>query len=248
MSQDGHSSSEAFGIANALDNRKAFREGLRDGIPISLGYFAVAFSLGIQMGNIDLSAFQGWLMSALVNASAGEYAALTIMAAAGTYFELFLITLVANARYMLMSASLSQRFSAQTPFIHRLLVGFAITDEIFGISISRPGYINPYYNYGAFVVASPGWSIGTALGIAIGNILPALISNALSVALFGMFLAIIIPPAKESRILGAVVAASFAASYLFSVLPFLSALSGGTRTIILTVAISAIAALPAAAR
>ena len=120
---------------------------------------------------------------------------------------------------MLMSCALSQRFAPDTPFIHRLLVGFGITDEIFGISIARPGYVNPYYSYGAFVVASPGWSIGTALGIIAGNILPMIVTNALGVALFGMFLAIIIPPARENRVVGVVVIVSFAASYLFSVLP-----------------------------
>ena len=230
-------------IFSARDNKRAFREGLHDGIPICLGYFAVAFSLGIQADAIGLSAFQGWLLSALVNASAGEYAAFTVMAAMGPYLELFIITLIANARYLLMSAALSQRFSPNTPFHHRLLVGFGITDEIFGISISRPGYINPYYNYGAFIIASPGWSIGTACGIVAGNVLPGIVTNALSVALFGMFLAIIIPPAKEDRVVGAVVLISFAASYCFSVLPAISDLSSGTRTIILTIVISAVAAM-----
>ena len=230
-------------IAHALDNRRAFRDGLRDGIPICLGYFAVSFSLGIQAGAIGLSAFQGWLMSALVNASAGEYAAMTIMATLGTYLELFIITLVANARYMLMSVALSQRFAPDTPFYHRLLMGFGITDEIFGITIARPGYINPYYSYGAFCIASPGWSIGTACGIIAGNILPAVLTNALGVALFGMFLAIIIPPAREHRVVGFVVLASFVASFAASVLPGLAALSSGTRTILLTVLISAAAAI-----
>ena len=145
MSAEKTFSSHGGTICTSLDNRQAFREGLRDGIPICLGYFAVSFSLGIQAGSIGLSTFQGWLMSALVNASAGEYAAMTVMAALGTYLELFIITLVANARYMLMSAALSQRFAPNTPFYHRLLVGFGITDEIFGITISRPGYVNPYY-------------------------------------------------------------------------------------------------------
>lgn len=229
------------------DNRRAFREGMRDGIPIMLGYFAVSFSLGIQMGTIGLSTFQGWLMSALVNASAGEYAALTVIAAMGSYLEMFIITLVANARYMLMSAALSQRFSPDTSFIHRLLVGFGITDEIFGISIARPGYINPYYSYGAFVVASPGWSIGTACGIVAGNILPEIVVSALGVALFGMFLAIIIPPAREHRAVGVVVLASFIASYAATILPVIAGWSDGTRTIILTILISAVAAVLAPA-
>ena len=96
-----------------------------------------------------------------------------------------------------MSTALTQRFDPNTPLIHRFLIGFGVTDEIFGITIARPGYINPIYNYGAFLVAIPLWSIGTSLGIIAGNFLPARVVSALSVALYGMFLAIIVPPAKK---------------------------------------------------
>lgn len=233
---------EKHGIYSYQDNLTAFREGFRDGIPISLGYFAVAFSLGIQAGAVGLDAFQGFLLSALVNASAGQYAALTVMAALGTYAEMAIITLIANARYMLMSAALSQRFSPNTPFYHRFLVAFGITDEIFGISVARPGYINPFYNYGAFLIASPGWAVGTALGIIAGDVLPQILVNALGVALFGMFLAIIIPPARSNRLIGGLVLISFAASYAATLMPWLRDLSSGTVTIILTVLISGIAA------
>ncbi|MDO4280219.1 MAG: AzlC family ABC transporter permease [Peptococcaceae bacterium] len=227
----------------ASPHAPAFREGLRDGVPIGLGYFAVAFSLGIQAASIGLGPFQGFLLSALVNASAGEYAAMTVMAALGTYLEMFIITLVANARYMLMSASLSQRFSPETPFVHRLLVGFGITDELFGITIARPGAVDPFYSYGAFTVALPGWALGTVAGIIAGDVLPEILVGALSVALFGMFLAIIIPPARKDRIVGVLVAISFAASYAASKLPVTAALSEGTRTIILTLLIAGAAAV-----
>lgn len=178
---------------NASSNTVAFRQGLHDGIPIGLGYFAVAFSLGIICRTSGLSVFQGFLTSLLNNTSAGEFAAITLIGQNASYTEIALVTLIANARYMLMSCALSQRLSTAQSFIHRLAMAFAVTDELFGIAISRPGVLNPYYYYGGMAVAIPGWSIGTACGIIAGAALPDRIVSALSVALFGMFLAIIIP-------------------------------------------------------
>ena len=224
-------------------SRKVFCDGMRDGFPIALGYFAVAFSLGIAARNAGLTPVQGFLASILNNASAGEYAAFTLIAAKATYWEVAVITLIANARYLLMSCALAQRFSPETPFFHRLLIGYDVTDELFGITIARPGYLNPYYTYGAILLAAPAWAIGTALGIIAGNALPLRVVSALSVALYGMFLAIIIPPARKNRIVAALVVISFVLSFACEYLLGISALSGGTRTIILTVAISAAAAV-----
>ena len=224
-------------------HNKALREGIRDGIPIGLGYLAVSFSLGVAARNAGLSAFQGFLVSLLNNASAGEYAGFTVIAANGAYFEIFLMTLIANARYLLMSCALSQKFSPDTPLIHRIFVGYDVTDEIFGITIARPGMLDPFYSYGAILIAAPAWAGGTALGVIAGNLLPTRAVSALSVALFGMFLAVIIPPAKKNRVIALFVLISFAASFAATYLPLISQLSGGTRTIILTVLISAIAAI-----
>lgn len=221
---------------------KSLGRGFRDGIPIGLGYLAVSFSLGVAARSAGLTAFQGFLASLLNNASAGEYAGFTVIAANAGYFEMFFITLIANARYLLMSCALSQKFSPDTPLIHRLLVGYDVTDEIFGITIARPGVLDPFYTYGAILIAAPCWAFGTALGVIAGNLLPLRAVSALSVALFGMFLAVIIPPAKHNRVIAGFVPVSFAASFAASHLPLLSRLSGGTRTIILTVAISGIAA------
>lgn len=223
-------------------NSQAYREGLHDGIPIGLGYFAVAFSLGIICRSSGFSVLQGFLASLLNNTSAGEFAAITLIGAGASYMEIALVTLIANARYLLMSCALSQRFAPETAFVHRLGVAFAVTDELFGIAIARPGMLNPWYYYGAMSLAIPGWSTGTALGILAGSELPTRIVSALSVALYGMFLAVIIPPAKQSRMILWVVLLSFLASFIASVWPLLAALSGGTRTIILTVSISALAA------
>lgn len=221
---------------------KSLGRGFRDGIPIGLGYLAVSFSLGVAARSAGLTAFQGFLASLLNNASAGEYAGFTVIAANAGYFEMFFITLIANARYLLMSCALSQKFSPDTPLIHRLLVGYDVTDEIFGITIARPGVLDPFYTYGAILIAAPCWAFGTALGVIAGNLLPLRAVSALSVALFGMFLAVIIPPAKHNRVIAGFVPVSFAASFAAAHLPLLSRLSGGTRTIILTVAISGIAA------
>lgn len=224
-----------------ITNRQALSDGIRDGIPIGLGYFVVSFTLGITAKHAGLNPFQGFLASLFNNASAGEYAGFTVIAADAPYLEIALITLVANARYLLMSAVMSQKFSKDTPFYHRIFVGFDVTDEIFGITVARKGKLNPYYNYGAFIPALPGWSIGTVLGIIAGNVLPVQAVSALSVALYGMFLAIIIPPAKKDKIICTIVVISFATSFLAEI--FFSYISAGTRTIFLTVLIAGVAAI-----
>lgn len=224
-------------------NKNAFINGIRDGVPIALGYFSVAFSLGIVAKKAGLNPFQGFLSSMLNHASAGEYAEFTVIMANAPYFEMAFIILITNIRYLLMSCSLSQKFNSNTSYIHRLLVGFGITDEIFGISIGRAGSLNPYYNYGAMAVALPAWSFGTAIGIVAGNILPASIVSALSVALYGMFIAIIIPASKTDKIVGMAVLLSFFASFIVSRIPFFSQISDSMKISFLTVLIAGIAAL-----
>ena len=222
---------------------KEVLEGFRDGFPIGLGYFTVAFSLGIIAKNAGLSPIQGFIASFLNKASAGEYALYNAIQAKVTYIEVAVIALVVNARYLLMSCALSQRFDSKTPFIHRLGVAFGLTDEIFGIMIARKGAVEPFYNYAAVSIAVILWSLGTACGIVAGTFLPINIVSALSVALYGMFLAIIVPPAKQNRVIMTCVITSFICSYLFSVLPYLQKLSSGNKTIILTILISSAAAI-----
>lgn len=215
---------------------------MHDGIPIALGYLVVSFTLGIAARNAGLSPAEGFLASLLNNASAGEYAGFTVIAADAPYLTIILLTLVANARYLLMSCVISQKFAPDTSIWHRIFVAFDITDEIFGITIARKGYVAPFYNYGAMAVAMPGWSIGTLLGIVAGNILPPSVVSALSVALYGMFLWIIVPPARADRVVGALVTASFAASFAAAHIGVLAALSAGTRTILLTVVLAGLGA------
>lgn len=223
--------------------RRDFLEGLRDGLPIGLGYLAVAFSLGIAAREAGLTAVQGFVASLLSIASAGEYAGFTFIAAQASYAEIALGTLVTNARYLLMSTALSQRFSDETPLAQRIGVGLGVTDELFGLAIARP-LVRPIYQYGAMLSSIPLWCIGTSAGIVAGQLLPTRVVTALSVSLFGMFLAVIMPAARTDRVVRVCVLASFAASYAAShLIPFTMGWSNGTRIIALTVIISAVAAL-----
>ena len=225
------------------DNRTCFKNGIRDGMPIALGYFAVAFTLGIAARNAGFSALQAMIESMTNNASAGEYAVFSLVASGAGYWEGAIMTLVANARYLLMSTALSQKLAPETPLLHRMLVAYDVTDEIFGISIAVPGRLNPWYTYGAMAVAIPGWGLGTFFGVAAGNVLPLRLVSALSVGLYGMFLAIIVPPAKKNKVVLALVLLSFAASFLASRWALLAAVSSGVKTIVLTVVISLAAAI-----
>lgn len=231
------------GILKMEQKKDAFLSGVRDGAPIAAGYLAVAFSLGIVAKKAGLDPVQGFLSSMLNHASAGEYAEFTVIMANAPYIEMAVVILITNIRYLLMSCALSQKFEPGTSMFHRFLVGFGITDEIFGISIARQGILNPYYNYGAMAVALPGWSMGTAFGIVAGNILPTSVVSALSVALYGMFVAIIIPASKKNKIIGGVVAVSFLASWAVSRISLFDRLSDSMKISILTVVIASLAAV-----
>lgn len=193
--------------------------------------------------NVGMTPFQSFLTSFLCNTSAGEYAGFALIAADASLLEVAVMTLVVNARYLLMSAAIGQRVSPGTPFIHRLCMVYDLTDEIFAVSVARPGFLNPNYIYGVTLVAIPFWAVGTALGCLAGNLMSPRLTSALSVALFGMFLAVVIPKARNSRVIAGVTVISFAASYAAARLPVGAAVSDGTRTIILTITISAGAAL-----
>ena len=219
-----------------------FARGLRDGIPICMGYFAVSFALGITARGIGMNALQAGLMSAGMVASAGEFAAIVLISSSAGIIEMISTCIVVNLRYFLMSCSLSQKLSPDLPFYHRFLLPYCITDEIFGLSSAVPGYLDPRYSYGMTIVSVAGWTTGTVLGVLLGNIMPPFIVNALSVSLYGMFLAIIIPPSRKDRFIAALVAVSMAASGLFSVLPLLKTISGGFKVIILTLLIAGAAA------
>lgn len=221
-----------------MNRKAAFRQGMTDGIPIALGYMAVSFTFGIMAKNAGLTAFQAVLLSLTNLTSAGQFAGLGIITASASYIEMAFTQLVINLRYCLMSCALSQKLEQSTPFFHRFFIAYGNTDEIFGVCSCKEGRLNPFYSYGVIAVASPGWAFGTFLGVLSGSILPGRILSALGVALYGMFIAVIIPPSKASRIIAGVVLVSMGASFLFSCIPLLNQISSGFRIILLTLVIA----------
>ena len=219
-----------------------FKQGIRDGIPIGLGYAAVSFAFGILAVDKDLTVSEAVLVSFTNLTSAGQFAGLEIMVMSGSYWEMALTQLIINLRYCLMSFSLSQKLERGTSTGHRLLVAFGVTDEIFGVSASQDGRVSPWYNYGVMAVAIPGWTLGTLVGAVSGNLLPDFLVSALSVAIYGMFLAVIIPPAKKNRAVLGVVIGAMTVSTVFAVVPVLRNVSAGFVIIITTVLTAGVAA------
>ncbi len=226
-----------------MNRKAAFTAGIRDGIPIFLGYLAVSFTFGIMAKNTGLSVWQAVLMSVSNVTSAGQFAGLSLISTGAALTEMAATQLVINLRYSLMSCSLSQKIDSRVPFFHRFLIAFGVTDEIFGVSVSKPGYVSPVYFYGLIGISVLGWVGGTFLGTAAGSWLPARVISALSIALYGMFLAIIIPPARISKVVAGIVVIAMLLSLVFTVTPLLKEISEGFRIIILTLLIAGGAAI-----
>lgn len=225
-----------------MSRKESYFAGIKDGIPIALGYFAVSFTFGIMSASGGLSVLHAALISLTNVTSAGQFAGLGIILAGGSYIEMMLTQLVINLRYCLMSFSLSQKMRRDEPWGYRYLVAFGVTDEIFGVSAAQKGKVSAFYNFGAMSVAIPGWVLGTAVGAFSGSLLPAFIVSALSVAIYGMFIAIIIPPAKKNKAILGVVIGAMAVSSLFAVVPLLKNVSSGFMIIITTVLVAGVAA------
>lgn len=214
---------------------------MRDGIPIGLGYLSVSFGFGILAVGLGLSPWEAWMISATNLTSAGQVAGVGIIAAAGSYWEMALSQLIINLRYALMGLSLSQKLDDSFHTPQRLLASYGITDEIFAVAHGKPGKLKPSYLYGLILVAFVGWTLGTLLGALAGSVLPKALTDAMGIMLYGMFLAIVIPAARESR--GSLLVAVLAAGLSTSVYYFLSELSSGFSVIICAVIASAAGAV-----
>ena len=218
-----------------------WKRGLVSGIPIALGYFAVSFTFGIVAVSSGLNWQEAVLISALNLTSAGQFAGLNIMIAAGTYFEMALSQLVINLRYALMSVALSQKADQSIRGIYRWLFAFFHTDEIFAVAAGEERLTRRFFS-GLMVLPFFGWTLGTLAGALGGSILPDMICDALGLALYGMFIAIFIPAAKGSRKVMAVVALAICFSCCFYYIPGLNRISSGFAIIISAVAAAALAA------
>ena len=220
-----------------------FKEGLKDGIPIGLGYLSVSFSFGISAVSKGISWLAATVISMTNLTSAGQVAGLTIISAAGTLLEMALAQLIINMRYSLMSLSLSQRLDSSFTLPHRFLASFGITDEIFAAASGKGRDITPSYMYGLISLPFVCWSAGTLLGGIAGSIMPEILRNSLGIAIYGMFIAIFIPPARKSAGVLAAVALSAGISCCFRFIPLFEQVSSGFAVIICTLAASAAAAL-----
>lgn len=229
-----------------MENKQnSFLLGARDGMPICLGYLSVAFAFGIfSIGN-GLSAWEAVLISMTNVTSAGQLAAVPIIASGGSLIELALTQFVINMRYSLMSVSLSQKLDKSVRLIDRFLISFVNTDEVFAVAVSKGTALGRNYLYGLTLMPYLGWSIGTLIGAVAGSILPDILVSALGIAIYGMFIAIVVPPAKKSLPTALCVLTAIAFSCAFKFVPLLSKIPSGFAIIICAVAASVIFAIAA---
>ena len=218
-----------------------FRKGLVHGIPIFLGYLSVSFGFGIMAVRSGLTVLEAFAVSLFNLTSAGQAAGVGIIAAGGTIMEMILAQLTINLRYSLMSLSLSQKLDKSFTTPHRLIASYGITDEIYALASAQPGRITPWYMYGMILISTTGWCLGTVLGAAAGDLLPAAVSDALGIMLYGMFIAIVIPPAKKERgVLAAVLIGAVLSALIYYLMPFITS---GFSVIICAVAAAALCAV-----
>lgn len=223
-------------------NSSSFSRGFKDGVPIGLGYLSVAFTFGIMAVRGGLSIAQAALISMTNVTSAGQLAGLELMIASAPLFEMALTQLVINLRYALMSLSLSQKMDSSMTVPRRMIFAFCNTDEVFAVASGQPGTVGRAYLTGLTVAPYFGWALGTLLGAAAGSLLPELILNALGVAIYGMFIAIIIPPARKSRSVRAAVILAALLACVMRYTPCLKNISGGFAVILCAVPVSAFCA------
>ena len=222
--------------------RNDFLRGLKDGIPICLGYFSVSVAFGMTAVLSGMPLWAAVLISLTNLTSAGQFAGANLLIAGGTMVELAMTTLIINIRYFLMSLSVSQKVEQEMSMKQRLAVAFGITDEIFAVSMQHPGELSAVYMAGSILTPVLGWTGGTLAGAAATAVMPEALSSALGIALYGMFIAIIIPPARERKNVLFTVILAIAGSLAFTYLPVLKKISGGWSIIIITVVVSAAAA------
>lgn len=223
-------------------NLQEYRTGVRTGLPVGMGYFSVSFGFGAMAASQGIRALDAALISVTNLTSAGQFAGLTLIVAAATLWEMILTQLVINSRYALMSLALSQRMGQKIGVLPRLLIAFFNTDEIFALAMAREQALTVPFMLGLGTLPIIGWTGGTLLGALAGSVLPVDIRAALGVMLYGMFIAIVVPPAKQEKPVLVTVVLALVCSCLFSWLPRLKGVSAGISIVICTVAAAAVCA------
>lgn len=226
-----------------MREENTFVKGIKDGLPICFGYLSVAFAFGIFALSHGLTVLEAVLMSMTNVTSAGQLAAVPIIATGGTLIELAVAQLVINLRYALMSVSLSQKLGGSVRLLDRFLISFVNTDEVFAVASSQEGTVGRKYLYGLILTPFLGWSAGTLLGAAAGEFLPEIVISALGIAIYGMFIAIVLPKAKGHRPTACCVLIAVALSCAFTYIPGLKSVPSGFSVIICAVVAAAIMAI-----
>ena len=223
-------------------NLSEYKTGIRRGLPVGIGYFSVSFGFGAMAAAQGIKALDAALISLTNLTSAGQFAGLTLIVAAASLWELILTQLVINSRYALMSLALSQRMGQKIGFLPRLAIAFINTDEIFALAMAYEKPLNVPFLMGLGLTPIIGWTGGTLMGALAGSVLPLGIRNALGVMLYGMFIAIVVPPAREEKPILAAVVLALIFSCLFAWVPALQSVSAGISIVLCTVAAAAICA------
>lgn len=223
-------------------NYPEFMLGIKDGIPICLGYFSVSMAFGLTTVLSGMPLWSAVAISISNVTSAGQFAGVNILLAQGTMMELIMTSIIINIRYFLMSLSVSQKLKPDMKMRQRLAIAYGITDEIFAVSMQHKGDLNGSYMAGLILTPVLGWTGGTLFGAVAASYMPAALTNAMGIALYGMFIAIVIGPAREHRSVLFTVVMAIIASFGFSYLPILNKLSGGWSIILITVVVSGLAA------
>ena len=223
-------------------NWNEYKNGVQTGLPVGLGYFSVSFGFGAMAVAQGLKALDATLISASNLTSAGQFAGLTLIVAMGTLWEMIVTQIVINSRYSLMSLALSQRMGERIGFWPRLIIAFFNTDEIFALAMARTEPLTVPFLLGLGTLPIVGWTLGTLCGALAGSILPVSIQAALGVMLYGMFIAIVVPPAKKEKEILVAVLLAMALSTMFTLVPLLKQVSAGISIVICTVAAAAVCA------
>ncbi len=227
-------------------NKLAFARGVQDAWPVALGYLAVSFTLGLAARRAGVPSLLAAFASLITNTSAGQFAGFTAMAAGASLIETAIAQVVVNLRYVLMSVGLTRKLTRESTLKERLLIAFDVTDELFALGIAQEGALLPAYYFGMMAITIPNWALGTFLGAAFGALLPNLLLKAVGVALYAMFIAVVIPPARQNRKILLVCLLAMGMSALLYVLPLTKGLSSGLRValVALTVSLAAAFLLP----
>lgn len=222
--------------------KQEFLQGIKDGMPICLGYFSVSMAFGLSVVLAGMPVWSAVLTSLTNVTSAGQFAGMNLLLEHAPFVEIFMTTIIINMRYFLMSLSISQKVSSGMSLKQRMAVSFGVTDEIFAVSMQHRGELSAVYMAGLILTPVLGWTLGTFTGAVASSLMPDSLSSAMGIALYGMFIAIIMPDARKEKSVLFTILLAIGASYGFAYLPVLRELSSGWVIIIITIAVSAVAA------